>query len=176
MNAILILFLFGIVLLVCEVFVPGAILGSIGGSPCSRAASSPFKRMARQAAHSPPSPHSDCLAHTPVGGRHPPLASAKNVVRGHERLHSREPLSRPTRFGKKLFVQSTSGSTTQPPVAEPASIVGQTGETATTLSPTGYVLVSGKRYEAFSRDGLIPKGAPIRVTGLDSFRLIVTKA
>ena len=31
MNAILILFLFGIVLLVCEVFVPGAILGSIGG-------------------------------------------------------------------------------------------------------------------------------------------------
>ena len=31
MNAILILFLFGIVLLFCEVFVPGAILGSIGG-------------------------------------------------------------------------------------------------------------------------------------------------
>lgn len=155
MNAILILFLFGIVLLFCEVFVPGAILGSIGGIAMLAGCILAFHTYGA------------------AGGTLATLAAL--ALLGLTLLLEFVVIPR-TRFGKKLFVQSTSGSTTQPPVAEPASIIGQTGEAATPLSPTGYVLVSGKRYEAFSRDGLLPKGAPIRVTGLDSFRLIVTKA
>ncbi|MBP7371717.1 MAG: serine protease [Opitutaceae bacterium] len=155
MNAILILFLFGIVLLFCEVFVPGAILGSIGGIAMLAGCILAFHTYGA------------------AGGALATLAALGLL--GLTLLLEFVVIPR-TRFGKKLFVQSTSGSTTQPPVAEPASIIGQTGEAATPLSPTGYVLVSGKRYEAFSRDGLLPKGAPIRVTGLDNFRLIVTKA
>jgi membrane-bound ClpP family serine protease len=37
------------------------------------------------------------------------------------------------------------------------------------------VRVEGKRYEAFSPAGFVAKGAALRVTGLDNFRLIVTK-
>lgn len=154
MNAILILFLFGIVLLFCEVFMPGAILGTIGGIAMLAGCILAFQTYGA------------------VGGSLATFAAL--ALLGLTLLFEFVVIPR-TRLGKKLFVQSTSGTATQPPVAESASIVGQTGEAATTLAPTGYVLIEGKRYEAFSRDGHLPKGAPIRVAGLDNFRLIVTK-
>ena len=60
-----------------------------------------------------------------------------------------------TKFGKKLIVQSTIA--------------------VTPLVPSGYVLVEGHRYEAFSPAGHVDKGQLLRVSGLDNFRLIVTK-
>jgi membrane-bound serine protease (ClpP class) len=53
--------------------------------------------------------------------------------------------------------------------------VGKTAEAVTTLAPSGYVVVDGRRYEAFSQSGHAAKGAILRVVGLDNFRLIVTK-
>ena len=41
--------------------------------------------------------------------------------------------------------------------------------------PFGYINVQGRRYEAFSQSGYLAKGVTVRVTGLDNFRLIVTK-
>jgi membrane-bound ClpP family serine protease len=80
-----------------------------------------------------------------------------------------------TRLGKNMIVQSTVGATSQPPVAEPNAVVGKTAEAVTTLAPSGYVVVDGRRYEAFSQSGHAAKGAILRVVGLDNFRLIVTK-
>ncbi len=154
MNAILILFLLGIVLLVCEVFVPGAILGAIGGIAMLAGC---------------------LLAFQTYGASGGTLATvAALALLGLTLLVEFVWLPR-TRLGQKLFVHSTSGTASQPPVAEATNIVGQSGEALTTLAPSGYVLVGGKRYEAFSRDGHLAKGDPIRVASLDNFRLIVTK-
>jgi membrane-bound ClpP family serine protease len=73
-------------------------------------------------------------------------------------------------------VQSTVDATSQPPLAEKENVVGKMAEAVTPLVPSGYVLVEGKRYEAFSQSGHAAKGALLRVTGLDNFRLIVTKS
>ena len=78
-------------------------------------------------------------------------------------------------MGKGLVVESTSGSSSQPPLAKDAAVVGKQAIADTTLAPSGYVLVDGQRYEAFCRTGHVARGAALRVVGMDNFRLIVAK-
>jgi membrane-bound ClpP family serine protease len=42
------------------------------------------------------------------------------------------------------------------------------------LSPSGYVRVDGRRYEAFCQSGQAPAGSALEIIGADNFRLIVT--
>jgi membrane-bound serine protease (ClpP class) len=79
-----------------------------------------------------------------------------------------------TRYGRGLTVHSTSGQAAPPPAT--AEIIGQAAEALTTLAPSGYVAIAGRRYDAFSQSGLIAKGESVRVIGLDNFRLIVSKS
>lgn len=80
-----------------------------------------------------------------------------------------------TKFGRGLVVQSKVDATSQPAPAD-AAVVGQSAEAATVLAPSGYVLVGGRRYEAFCQSGHATKGTALRVTGVDNFKLIVTHA
>jgi membrane-bound ClpP family serine protease len=80
-----------------------------------------------------------------------------------------------TRLGRGLVVESTSGTSSQPPVAPSAAVVGRPATADTTLAPSGYVLVDGRRYEAFCRTGHVARGEALRVVGMDNFRLIVAK-
>ena len=80
-----------------------------------------------------------------------------------------------TRWGKRLFLHASIDGTSQPLPAEESVVVGRPGKTLTPLSPSGYVLIDGQRYEAFSRSGLLAQGEPVQVVGLDAFRLIVSK-
>jgi membrane-bound ClpP family serine protease len=80
-----------------------------------------------------------------------------------------------TRFGRGLIVHATSGAASQPPLAA-GEVVGKAAVALTTLAPSGYVLVEGRRYEAFSRSGHVTKGSALQVVGLDNFRLIVSQA
>lgn len=80
-----------------------------------------------------------------------------------------------TKFGRGLVVQSKVDATSQPAPAD-AAVVGQPAEAATVLAPSGYVLVGGRRYEAFCQSGHAAKGTALRVTGVDNFKLIVTHA
>ena len=43
------------------------------------------------------------------------------------------------------------------------------------LSPSGYIMIDGKRYEAFCQSGQVPAGAALEVIGADNFRLIVSE-
>jgi membrane-bound ClpP family serine protease len=79
-----------------------------------------------------------------------------------------------TRFAQSFAVKSTSGDTIRQQDVD-AAIVGKTAEAVTTLAPSGYVRVEGRRYEAFCQSGHAERGAQLRVTGLDNFRLLVTK-
>jgi len=78
-----------------------------------------------------------------------------------------------TRLGRGMIVHSTSGSN-QPLPAVPAEVIGKAAEAVTTLAPSGYVLVEGRRFEAFCQTGHAPAGAMLQVVGLDNFRLIVS--
>ncbi len=154
MNAILLLFLLGVLLLAGEVFVPGAILGIIGALCMFGGCVLSFSQFGTS------------------GGL---LATGIAVVLLGLMLYIELIWLPKTRVGKKMIVQSTVSATSQPALAELNAVIGKTAEALTPLVPSGYVLVDGRRYEAFSQSGHVPKGATLRVTGLDNFRLILTK-
>jgi membrane-bound ClpP family serine protease len=153
-NAIVLLFLLGVLLLAGEVFVPGAIMGIIGGLAMMLGCVLSFQQFG------------------PAGGA---VATAIAVTLLGITLYIELKWLPRSRFGKKLVVQSASDATSQPALASLEAVLGKTAEAVTTLAPSGYVLVEGRRYEAFCQSGHVAKGAMLRVTGLDNFRLIVTK-
>lgn len=153
MNAIILCFLLGLVLLGFEVFLPGAIMGIIGGVIMLVGCVIAFSRFGID------------------GGS---IAVAVAVALVGLTFYLELVLLPKTRFGKKMFLTSAVTGTSQPPPA-PASIVGRVAEALTTLSPSGYVRVDGKQYEAQSQDGLVPKGAVVKVVGIDQFTLKVAK-
>ncbi len=154
MNAIILLFLLGLLLLAGEVFVPGAVLGILGGAAMLAGCVLSFQQFG------------------PAGGA---LATVIALALLGLTLYIELIWLPKSRLGKKLVVQSASDATSQPPLAHPETVVGKTAEALTTLAPSGYVRVEGRRYEAFCQGGHAPKGTALRVVGLDNFRLIVTK-
>lgn len=154
MNTIILLFVVGIILMGFEVFVPGAILGIAGGVALLGGV---------------------VLAFVDFGMSGGSIALAGALLLVGLMLYVELALLPKTRLGRRLFLGSSVTGTSQPVVAEASQVVGRTAEAVTTLAPTGYVVVDGKRYEAYSQSGLIDPGATLRVVGLDNFRLIVTK-
>lgn len=154
MSVIVLLFLVGLVLIAFEVFVPGAVLGICGGVLIAIGCALAFMR------------------HGVDGGV---LAVAAGLVLGGILVYAEFVLLPKTRFGQKMFLNSAITATSQPPPAEADEVVGKTAEALTMLAPSGYVALEGKRYEAFSLDGLVEKGTRLRVTAVDNFTLKVTK-
>ncbi|HVS54368.1 MAG TPA: NfeD family protein [Opitutaceae bacterium] len=154
MNLIALLFVLGLVFLFFEVFTPGPIFGILGG----------FTLLAGIA-----------VAAVNYGARGGLFAGAAALAAVVATLYAELVWLPKTRFAQRFSVRSTSGTTIRQLPKEAESVVGKTAETATTLAPSGYVLVEGKRYEAFCQSGHVERGTQVRVTGLDNFRLIVTK-
>lgn len=154
MSLILLLFGVGVVFLFFEVFMPGMVLGVLGAVAMLAGCVAAFVRYG-------------------AGGGL--LALLTGLILLGITLYVEFALLPKTRLGKKLFLHASSGSTSQSPLAQAGEVVGQTCEALTTLAPSGYVDLAGKRYEAFSQSGFVEKGARLRVAGLDNFRLIVTK-
>ena len=154
MNAILILFLLGVILLAGEVFVPGAILGILGAVSMLAGCVISFSQFG-------------------TGGGIIVTVVAVGLLA--LTLYVELVWLPKSRFGRNLVVQSTVDATSQAPLAEKENVIGKTAEALTALVPSGHVLLEGRRYEAFSQSGHAAKGAALRVVGLDNFRLIVTK-
>lgn len=154
MNAIVILFIAGAVLLAAEVFVPGAILGIFAALALLAGVVLAF------------------IEHGSAGGW-TAIAAALGLTA--VTLWFEFKILPKTALGRRLFLKAEITGASQAPLAERDTVVGRDGVADTTLAPTGYVTVAGKRYEAYSRSGLIAKGEPLRVVGLDNFRLIVKK-
>lgn len=154
MNTIILLFLLGIVLLAGEVFVPGAVLGIMGGLAML----------------------GGCIvAFTVYGATGGTLATVIALAILGLALYVELVLLPKTRIGKKMLVESTVAGTSQPPLAAADTVMGKEAIALTPLAPSGYVEIAGRRYEAFSRSGQVGKGETLRVVALDNFRLIVTK-
>lgn len=154
MSVLVMLFIIGAMLLAAEVIVPGGILGILAGVTLLAGVVLAF------------------VEHGPQGGW---IAVAAAVVLVSFTLWLEFKVLPKTRIGRKLFLDAQNHTSSQPALAEAENVIGRDGVADTTLAPSGYVTVEGKRYEAYSRSGLIAKGEPLRVVGLDNFRLIVQK-
>jgi membrane-bound ClpP family serine protease len=155
MNAVIILFLSGLLLLAAEVFLPGVIAGIFGGVAMIAGCIAAFQEFGAGGG----------VAATGLAAALLGLTFYTELVWLPK-----------TRWGKKLIVQSTLAATSQPPLAVAADVVGKPAEAITPLGPSGYVLVEGRRYEAFCQSGHVTAGGRLRVVGLDNFRLIVTQS
>jgi membrane-bound ClpP family serine protease len=154
MTAIILLFALGLVLLFFEVFVPGAILGILGGI---------FMLIG-------------CgVAFSTYGSGGGALAVLAAVALLGLTFYLEFRVLPKTRLGRRMFLDAEIKGASQEPPAVPAEVVGQIGEALTTLAPSGVVLVAGKRYEAASQGGMLPKGSPVKVTGVATFGLTVSK-
>ena len=154
MTLILVLFIVGIMLLAADIFVSSFVMAAVGGVAMVAGC---------------------VIAYRDFGILAAGLAAVSDLVLLAGAIYIELVLLPKTRMGRGLVVESTSGSSSQPPVAPDASVVGKTATADTTLSPSGYVLVDGHRYEAFCRTGHVARGAALRVIGMDNFRLIVSK-
>ena len=153
MNIIILLLAVGVVLFFFEVIVPGAVLGTLGGLAMLGGVVLAF------------------IQYGALGGAATTLISfaVLGIV-----LYVEFRILPNTKLGRRMFLHSAVSANTQPPVAD-ASIVGKTGEAATILAPSGFVVVDGRRLEAFSQTGYVEAGTTVRVDAVDNFRVIVSK-
>ena len=153
MTLILLLFAVGLVLLAAEVLVPGGIIGAIGGVMLLAASVLSFFEFGA------------------TGGA---LALLASVLLSGLTVCLELFLLRKTPLGKKAFLETQITGTSSQFQDQARALIGKSGESATMLSPSGYVRIDGHSYEAFCQTGQIPAGTPLTVVGADNFRLIVS--
>ncbi len=153
MTLVLLLFIAGTFLIAAEVILPGGIVGLLGGGLIVGGI---------------------VAAYSEFGISGAVIGSAVALLLLIAALYIEFKILPKTRFGKGMFMdESIEGKTTYSKADD--SAVGQIGETATALGPTGFVLVNGTKFEATSRSGFIDKHERVKVTGRDNFRIIVSK-
>lgn len=155
MTLIALLFTIGILLILTEVIVPGGILGAIGGLLMILGTLVAFRELGS------------------TGGL---VALAVAIVACGLALYFEFRILPKTRIGRRAFLTKEITAVSQAIGNEAQNLIGKPAEALTMLSPSGYVRVDGRRYEAFSRSGQIPAGAVLEITGADNFRLIVSLA
>lgn len=153
MTAIILLFLIGIVLLASDAFVSSFILSGLGTLAMLGGC---------------------VLAYQQFGAFGAIVGAGLAIVLLGGTVYAELVVLPRSRLGRGLVVRSTVNSVSQPPPAATAAVVGRTAEALTTLAPSGYVAVEGRRYEAFCQSGHVSKGTTLRVVGVDNFRLIVS--
>ncbi|RYD36063.1 MAG: serine protease [Verrucomicrobiaceae bacterium] len=154
MTLIILLFAVGILLIATEVIVPGAILGTIGGLMMAGGSVLAFFEFG-------------------TGGGLIALAIAAAV--GALALFIEFRILPRTALGRRAFLTEEVTGVSAAFGKDALSLVGKPAEALTMLSPSGYVRIDGRRYEAFCQSGQAPAGAALEVIGADSFRLIVTQ-
>lgn len=154
MNTIILLFALGLIFMFFEVFTPGPIFGIFGGLTLIGGI---------------------FVAATEHGLRGGLIAGIAAIAAVSGTLYAELVWLPKTRFAQRFAVRGISGATINQVQAESDAVLGKTAEALTTLAPSGYVSVEGRRYEAFCQSGHAERGAKLLVTGLDNFRLIVSK-
>ncbi|MGF1484320.1 MAG: NfeD family protein [Opitutales bacterium] len=144
----------GMILIGLEIFLPGAILGILGGCAFLAASILAFQEYG-----------------VLVGG----LVGALSLFLSVGMLVFEFTVLPKTKLGRGLFLTAKVDGNSSDSLATQAEVVGKEGRSLTTLAPSGKVEVDGQEFEAFSEDGLLSKGTAVEVVGRDNFRLIVRK-
>lgn len=154
MTLIILLFTIGILLLAAEVLVPGAILGIAGGVLLFTGCILSFLQLG---------PSEGFIAVTCT-------AIAAAIV-----FYIQFKILPKTPFGKRFFLRDEIDGTSVALQDSARDLIGKTAKSVTVLSPSGYVLIDGTRYEAKSQSGLIPAETELLVTDANHFQLTVRK-
>lgn len=154
MTLLILLFSVGILLVMLEVIVPGGIIGAIGAVLILGGCVLSFREFG-------------------TGGGIATLFLAMGI--GGIALFVEFRILPKTRLGKRAFLTKEITAVSRAVAAEASELIGQNAEALTMLSPSGYVRVDGRRYEAFCQNGQAPAGSALKVIGADNFRLIVSQ-
>lgn len=152
MTLVVLLFTLGILLIAIEVIVPGGILGTLGGLMMFGGCVMAFLDFGNQ------------------GGL---IAILTAFVIGAAALFLEFRYLPRTKFGQRAFLHSQVTGVSAAVGKEARSLIGESAEALTMLSPSGYVSVAGQRYEAFCQSGQVPAGSDLEIIDADNFRLIV---
>lgn len=154
MTLIILLFALGIVLIAVEVIVPGGILGTIGGLMMFGGCVMAFIEFGTG------------------GGIIAVVVALSLAVLA---LYVEFRVLPKTKLGRRAFLTNEITGVSAAFGAEARELIGKSAEALTMLSPSGYIRIDGKRYEAFCQSGQVPAGAALEVIGADNFRLIVSE-
>jgi len=154
MTTVIILFAAGVLLVAVEILVPGAILGILGGLCLLGGVIAAFVQLGS------------------LGGA---IATGVALAIGALTIYLEFVILPKSRLAKKFSMTETVSSRSQPELADRATVVGREVVAVTTLAPSGYVELDGRRYEAFCQAGLVDAGTRLRVVEVDTFRLVVNQ-
>lgn len=154
MTLIILLFSLGIVLLAVEVIVPGGILGSIGALLIFGGCVMSFIEFG-------------------TGGGL--IAVAVALVVAVSAFYVAFRVLPKTSFGRRAFLDKEITAVSAAFGSEAQDLIGKSAEALTMLSPSGYIMIDGRRYDAFCQSGQVPAGTALEVIGADNFRLIVSE-
>jgi membrane-bound ClpP family serine protease len=153
MTLIILLFLVGLLFIAVEVIIPGGILGSFGALMMFGGCVMAFSEYG-------------------TSGGIMALIAAFGI--GGLAVFIEFRILPKTKLGKRAFLTHEITAVSAALGAEALELIGKSAEALTMLSPSGYVRVDGRRYEAFCQSGQVPVGSALEIIGADSFRLIVT--
>lgn len=152
MTLIILLFSIGLFLLAAEVLVPGGILGGAGGLMLLAGSVLSFFEFGKNGG----------LIALLISG-----VTAAAVFYVELRILPK------TRVGKRFFLNREITSTATALQDDARDLIGKTALSTTVLSPSGYVTIDGKRYEAVSQSGQIAPGNELEVVDANHFQLTV---
>lgn len=153
MSVIVGLMVLGFALIMLEIVIPGGIVGAIGGVSLLAAVYFAYEEFGLSGA----------LAAFVIGA-----AGVVGSLVFEFKVLAKTPM------GRRFFLENKIAAKSQPDVADDA-LLGKEGRALTALSPSGYVLVEGRKIEASSRSGFLEKGQKVRVESFDQFKITVSK-
>jgi len=146
---IIVIFMAGFVAMIVELFLPGAVLGTIGFLVCCGAIVYAF-----------------VTGHPVMGGV---MIGAIVAMLPVFFIIWREVL------GRFWALKDTIGGSSAPSEASP-DLVGKEGEAISTLRPSGVALIEGRRRAVITRGEMLDKGTRVRVIEVSGGRIVVKKA
>lgn len=152
MTLIILLFSIGLLLLALEVMIPGGILGIGGGLLL----------------------FTGCiLSFTMLGTTEGLIAIGITFAAAFILFYIQFKILPNTRMGKRFFLNEAVNGSSSDFKKSSQDLIGKTATAVTVLSPSGFVNIDGKQYDAFSKSGQIPKGTELEVIAANSFQLTV---
>ena len=152
MTLIILLFSIGLFLLAAEVLVPGGIFGIVGGIILFAGCVVSFIQLGAD------------------GGL---VAVVVAICAAFLVFFIQFKILPKTRAGKRFFLSREISATSTALQDDARDLVGKTALSATVLSPSGYVTIDGKRYEAVSQSGQIAPGTELEIIDANHFQLTV---
>lgn len=153
MSLVIALMVLGMGLIMLEIFIPGGVVGVVGGLCLLGAIGVAFNDFGLEGAI---------------------VTFGISLVALVACLWFEFKILPKTSAGKRFFLQDQVSGKSQDDVADD-SMIGREASTATALSPSGYIVLDGRKLEATSRRGFIEKGEPVRIESFDQFKVTVSK-